>query len=161
MFPDECVHHQRRGHALAWVMRALVRDCCRYLSDVEEGGSTYFPRAGGLKHPRNTRDCDGPGLHVQPRAGRGIVFYSLMPDGFGDECVVLFQSSPLKIVCLPTCPPPRRSFCLFALLFHDPIHDLSTMFIPGIRCTGLVLRAKGTRNGLPTSGCTMPLPERI
>lgn len=25
------------------------------------------------------------GLHVQPKRGRGIVFYSLQPDGFGDE----------------------------------------------------------------------------
>ena len=56
-----------------------------YLSDVTVGGSTYFPRAGGLPHPASTRDCNGPGLHVQPKAGRGIVFYSLKPDGFGDE----------------------------------------------------------------------------
>ena len=54
-----------------------------YLSDVESGGSTHFPRAGGLAHPPTTRGCKGPGRHVTPRAGRGIVFYSLTPDGFG------------------------------------------------------------------------------
>ena len=54
-----------------------------YLSDVESGGSTHFPRAGGLAHPPTTRGCKGAGRHVTPRAGRGIVFYSLTPDGFG------------------------------------------------------------------------------
>ena len=70
-----------------------------YLSDVPPGplnrsGATNFPRAGGLAHPVSTRACDS-GLHVQPKRGRGIVFYSLAPDGFGDE-YSLHASCPVE-----------------------------------------------------------------
>eukprot|EP00929_Paragymnodinium_shiwhaense_P046316 TRINITY_DN23577_c0_g1_i2.p1 TRINITY_DN23577_c0_g1~~TRINITY_DN23577_c0_g1_i2.p1 ORF type:complete len:421 (-),score=78.13 TRINITY_DN23577_c0_g1_i2:224-1486(-) len=51
-----------------------------YLSDVEEGGETNFPRAGGLPPPANKAACD-TGVSVKPLAGRIIIFYSMMPDG--------------------------------------------------------------------------------
>jgi prolyl 4-hydroxylase len=56
-----------------------------YLSDVTKGGTTHFARAGGAPHPHTTRNCEGGGVHVTPKAGRGIIFYSLTADGFGDE----------------------------------------------------------------------------
>lgn len=79
-----------------------------YLSDVPGGalnrsGATNFPRFGGvdaagrpvgLPHPISTRACDS-GLHVLPKRGRGIVLYSLQPDGFGDE-YSLHASCPVE-----------------------------------------------------------------
>jgi prolyl 4-hydroxylase len=91
-----------------------------YLSDVEVGGSTYFPRAGGLPHPSNTRDCDGPGLHVQPKAGRGIVFYSLKPDGFGDEYAAL-RCAALRYAVL------RCATLCFAVLRYAALRCASSM----------------------------------
>merc|ERR1712013_16698 len=59
-----------------------------YMSDVEEGGWTYFPRSGELPNPRSYKlkqisDC-GDGLKVQPRKGAVILFYSMKPDGSVD-----------------------------------------------------------------------------
>lgn len=61
-----------------------------YMSDVEEGGETNFPRAGGLSHPRNTQSCkqnDGVryGYFSKPIKGMVTLFYSLKPDGSFDE----------------------------------------------------------------------------
>jgi len=55
-----------------------------YMSDVEAGGETQFPRAGGLGHPPNFNECKW-GLLVKPRKGKVILFYSLTPDGRGDD----------------------------------------------------------------------------
>lgn len=55
-----------------------------YLSDVEGGGDTNFPRAGGRPQPHDFGDCS-KGVSIKPQAGRIIIFYSLMPDGSGDE----------------------------------------------------------------------------
>eukprot|EP00946_MAST-07B_sp_MAST-7B-sp1_P003730 g3730.t1 len=51
-----------------------------YMSDVEEGGQTNFPRAGGLAPPRNTRECN-QGLLVEARRGKVIVFFNMLPSG--------------------------------------------------------------------------------
>jgi len=51
-----------------------------YLSDVEEGGETIFPRAGGLESPTNFNDCT-KGLKVTPKEGKAIMFYSMTPEG--------------------------------------------------------------------------------
>jgi len=56
-----------------------------YLSDVEEGGETIFPRAGGLPSPTNFNDCTN-GLKVTPKEGKAIMFYSMTPEGQFDEC---------------------------------------------------------------------------
>jgi prolyl 4-hydroxylase len=50
-----------------------------YLTTVEEGGETVFPRAFGGKE-RSVEDCE-TGLRVQPEEGKVIIFYSMTPDG--------------------------------------------------------------------------------
>jgi len=55
-----------------------------YLSDVEGGGETIFPMAGGKAAPRSMSACDR-GLKVKPQMGKVIMFYSLTPDGKGDK----------------------------------------------------------------------------
>lgn len=55
-----------------------------YLTTVEEGGQTNFPRAGGLPQPRDFGDCS-KGISVNPEEGRIIIFYSVKPDASFDE----------------------------------------------------------------------------
>jgi len=59
-----------------------------YLSDVESGGSTHFPRANYGPRPRSN-ECDEsdfpPGMLVRPRKGKAIVFYNVRHDGQLDE----------------------------------------------------------------------------
>lgn len=54
-----------------------------YMSDVEEGGHTIFPRSGGLPAPDTMNDCT-KGLKVAPKKGKVIVFYSMLPNGKPD-----------------------------------------------------------------------------
>eukprot|EP00978_Attheya_sp_CCMP212_P001221 scaffold2550_cov48-Attheya_sp.AAC.4 len=54
-----------------------------YLSDVDQGGETEFPRANGAPQPWDLDTC-GDGLKVKPERGKVIIFYSLHPDGEGD-----------------------------------------------------------------------------
>eukprot|EP00438_Fugacium_kawagutii_P017181 Skav215695 [mRNA] locus=scaffold3538:33758:68487:+ [translate_table: standard] len=54
-----------------------------YLTDVEEGGETNFPRTDGLPQPSDFGDCS-KGISVHPRRGRIIIFYSLHPSGKPD-----------------------------------------------------------------------------
>mmetsp|Transcript_6050 Transcript_6050/g.9619 ORF Transcript_6050/g.9619 Transcript_6050/m.9619 type:complete len:190 (+) Transcript_6050:1-570(+) len=56
-----------------------------YMSDVDEGGWTYFPRSGKLKNPssyklKRVEDCN-VGLKVEPKKGAVILFYSMTPNG--------------------------------------------------------------------------------
>lgn len=55
-----------------------------YLSDVEAGGQTNFPRAGGTGQPRNFEDCSS-GVSIDPKEGRIMIFYSQDPSGGFDE----------------------------------------------------------------------------
>lgn len=55
-----------------------------YLSDVEKGGHTIFPRFNGAPQPRVFNDCT-KGLKVKPEKGKVIIFYSLLADGTGDH----------------------------------------------------------------------------
>ena len=54
-----------------------------YLSDVEEGGHTVFPRFNGGRE-RDFDDCE-TGLLVKPEEGKVIIFYSLNFDGSRDH----------------------------------------------------------------------------
>ncbi len=51
-----------------------------YLTDVNDGGHTIFPRAFGLPPVRSHSDCS-QGLKVQPQKGKVIIFYSLNAAG--------------------------------------------------------------------------------
>lgn len=51
-----------------------------YLTDVDDGGHTIFPRAGGRPPVRSHSDCS-TGLKVQPQKGKVIIFYSLDASG--------------------------------------------------------------------------------
>eukprot|EP00559_Dactyliosolen_fragilissimus_P008463 CAMPEP_0184864624 /NCGR_PEP_ID=MMETSP0580-20130426/15675_1 /TAXON_ID=1118495 /ORGANISM="Dactyliosolen fragilissimus" /LENGTH=545 /DNA_ID=CAMNT_0027363505 /DNA_START=26 /DNA_END=1660 /DNA_ORIENTATION=+ len=55
-----------------------------YLSDVEEGGHTIFPRANGTDPIEDFDSCEH-GLKVKPQVGKVIIFYSLKPNGELDE----------------------------------------------------------------------------
>jgi len=63
-----------------------------YLTNVEEGGSTWFPKAGGLPDPgmpggaASFSSCEADvGLHSYPKRGKVIIFYSMMASGDTDE----------------------------------------------------------------------------
>lgn len=51
-----------------------------YLTDVEEGGATNFPRAGGGPQPHDFFDCS-KGFSSYPKKNKVIIFYSMRPDG--------------------------------------------------------------------------------
>jgi hypothetical protein len=50
-----------------------------YLSDVETGGETVFPRFN-RRREMSMKDCSG-GLKVKPEKGKVIIFYSMTPNG--------------------------------------------------------------------------------
>jgi hypothetical protein len=56
-----------------------------YMTDVEAGGETIFPRSGGGAHPRvndvEVLQRERVGLLCTPRQGKMIVFYNLLPNG--------------------------------------------------------------------------------
>ncbi|KAI3797017.1 hypothetical protein L1987_39706 [Smallanthus sonchifolius] len=55
-----------------------------YLSDVEEGGETVFPAAQGSfsSNPgwNNLSECAKKGIHVKPKMGDALLFWSMRPD---------------------------------------------------------------------------------
>jgi prolyl 4-hydroxylase len=51
-----------------------------YMTDVEDGGETIFPRSNGLPQPHDMWSCEN-GLKVKPQEGKVIIFYSLFPNG--------------------------------------------------------------------------------
>ncbi|KAI7730837.1 hypothetical protein M8C21_026172 [Ambrosia artemisiifolia] len=55
-----------------------------YLSDVEEGGETVFPAAEGDFRSKpgwnNSSECAKKGLHVKPKMGDALLFWSMRPD---------------------------------------------------------------------------------
>ena len=58
-----------------------------YMNDVEEGGETHFPRAGGTSRPDNFLCVGGAehkGLRVRPKKRKATLFFSLRPDGAPD-----------------------------------------------------------------------------
>ena len=64
-----------------------------YLTTVEAGGETIFPRFnGGVE--RSPSDCE-TGLKVKPEAGKVIIFYSMHPDGSPDPAS-LHGACPVK-----------------------------------------------------------------
>ena len=63
-----------------------------YITDVAEGGSTWFPRAFDRPQPglkggaKSFSSCEPDvGLHSYPERGKVIIFYSLLPNGEHDE----------------------------------------------------------------------------
>jgi prolyl 4-hydroxylase len=56
-----------------------------YMTDVEEGGETIFPRFGGSPHPgcNNVDELQAKrvGLLVPPAKGKIIIFYNMLPNG--------------------------------------------------------------------------------
>ena len=65
-----------------------------YLSDVEQGGETIFPRFNNEPPLMSHSDCT-KGLKVKPEMGKVIVFYSLLPNGRYDP-LSLHGACPVK-----------------------------------------------------------------
>eukprot|EP01062_Namystynia_karyoxenos_P083138 TRINITY_DN94_c0_g1_i3.p1 TRINITY_DN94_c0_g1~~TRINITY_DN94_c0_g1_i3.p1 ORF type:complete len:473 (+),score=126.46 TRINITY_DN94_c0_g1_i3:98-1420(+) len=73
-----------------------------YLTDVEEGGHTALPRAGGGPIPQDwyPKACGpqlGPyGLRSYPRKGAAVLFYSMRPDRSLDPYALHAGCAPVK-----------------------------------------------------------------
>lgn len=71
-----------------------------YLEIPEEGGGTSFPKA-----------FDGQGIQVKPNRGDAVLFYSMLPDGNGDD-MSLHSGMPVtkgrKYVCNLWSWDPKR-----------------------------------------------------
>jgi prolyl 4-hydroxylase len=90
-----------------------------YLSTVEQGGETAFPRHNGAE-PRSMQECSG--LLVKPEKGKVIIFYSLYMDGGMDDHS-LHAACPVK---QGTCYDLYRAPTLAALeRFDDELFPFS------------------------------------
>ena len=73
-----------------------------YMSEVAEGGETIFPRAGGLAHPYETNVDrlreQRVGLLVEPRRGKIIIFYNLLPSGTIDQMSLHGGCPVIKVI---------------------------------------------------------------
>lgn len=63
-----------------------VATCLMYLSDVEAGGETAFPKGHWLDSTvqaavQNFSECAAEGVAIKPHKGDAILFFSLHPDG--------------------------------------------------------------------------------
>lgn len=79
------VHYQKDKNTLNLIQngrRNRMITVFWYLSTVEEGGETVFPRMDGRRE-LSFDDCSG-GLLVKPEKGKVIIFYSLKYDGKTD-----------------------------------------------------------------------------
>lgn len=91
--PAHCVPtrpHARRLASVEYGARNRLATLFWYVSSVQEGGETFFPRAlnasGHEYMPWNGdhEDCYR-GLAVKPTKGNAVLFYSLLPNGHLDE----------------------------------------------------------------------------
>ena len=55
-----------------------------YLNNVDSGGETCFPMAGGWKQITNF-NCPDQGLKIKPKLGSLLLFYNMRPNGDLDE----------------------------------------------------------------------------
>lgn len=55
-----------------------------YLSEVDEGGETVFPLSTDKPVGPSYSECARQGLHVKPKKGDALLFYSMKPDGTQD-----------------------------------------------------------------------------
>ena len=73
------IHYQQSPQVLESIQHGFKNRMITvfwYMSDVEKGGHTAFPRAGGLPQPNDFTDCS-TGLRVAPKKRMVIIFYRL------------------------------------------------------------------------------------
>ncbi|KAK9909008.1 hypothetical protein WJX75_005993 [Coccomyxa subellipsoidea] len=88
-----------------------------YLSDLEEGGATFFPHGSSFAalHENGRPDC-APGLRIKPRRGCAIMFWSRREDGTEDQASLHAAEKVLKgekWICSRwfRAPPSSRNPC--------------------------------------------------
>jgi prolyl 4-hydroxylase len=59
-----------------------------YLTDVEDGGETLFPAAGGAASRANCSGKTVRGLSVKPKKGNAVMFFTMTPDAQTDSATI-------------------------------------------------------------------------
>lgn len=74
-------HFDERMYGTRFAGNNRVATILSYLSDVDEGGETIFPREGmdGEDRGFDPKKCD-QGFKVKPRKGDAVLFYSVDSD---------------------------------------------------------------------------------